>query len=157
MITGLVLSGGEGGFSSQWFGYLIMIVALSLIFVGIKRYRDLECGGVIRFGQALLLGMGIAAVAGVAYVLVWEIYLASTDYTFIETYTTSLIEAKKAEGLAGVALQEEIVKMEEMREMYENPLFRLPITFTEIFPVGFLIALISAAILRNPRVMPAQT
>jgi hypothetical protein len=43
-----------------------------------------------------------------------------------------------------------------MKEMYRNPLFRLPMTFIEIFPVGLLIALISAAILRNPRILPAR-
>ena len=46
---------------SRLFGYLIMIVALSCIFVGIKRYRDRELGGVIRFGTAFLLGLGITA------------------------------------------------------------------------------------------------
>ena len=40
-----------------------MIVALSVIFLGVKRYRDQELGGVIRFGTAFMLGLGIAAVA----------------------------------------------------------------------------------------------
>ncbi len=29
-------------------------------------------------------------------------------------------------------------------------------TFLEIFPVGLIIALLSAALLRNPKVMPAR-
>jgi hypothetical protein len=33
---------------------------------------------------------------------------------------------------------------------------RVPMTFLEIFPVGALIALISAAVLRNPKVLPAR-
>jgi hypothetical protein len=40
--------------------------------------------------------------------------------------------------------------------MYSNPLYRLPITFVEMFPVGVLISLISAAVLRNSRVLPAR-
>ena len=43
-----------------------------------------------------------------------------------------------------------------MKIQYADPLFRLPITFLEIFPVGLLISLISAAILRNPGVLPAD-
>jgi hypothetical protein len=39
--------------------------------------------------------------------------------------------------------------------MYNNPLFRMPMVFAEIFPVGLLIALVSAALLRNPRLLPA--
>ncbi|MEX2122826.1 MAG: DUF4199 domain-containing protein [Woeseia sp.] len=80
-VLALALSGGEETLHAQeWLGYLIMLIALSMIFVGIRRYRDRQLGGVIRFGTAMLLGLGIAAVAGVVYVAVWEIYLAMTDY-----------------------------------------------------------------------------
>src|SRR4051812_25065704 len=72
--------------TSQWFGYLVMLVALSLIFVGVKRYRDVECGGVIRFGRALAVGLGIAAVASVVYVLGWELYLATSGWDFMAGY-----------------------------------------------------------------------
>ncbi len=65
---------------SEWLGYLTMIVALSVIFLAVKRYRDQELGGVIRFGTAFMLGLGIAAVASLAYVLLWEVYLSETDY-----------------------------------------------------------------------------
>jgi hypothetical protein len=37
-----------------------------------------------------------------------------------------------------------------------NPLIRIPLTFAEIFPIGLLAALVSAALLRNPKVLPAR-
>lgn len=155
VMLGLALSGGEETLHAQeWLGYLIMLIALSMIFTGIKRYRDQQLGGVIRFGTAMLLGLGIAAVAGIVYVAVWEIYLAMTDYAFIDDYTQGVIAAKEAEGVSGVELQAVIESMESMKSQYANPLFRLPMTFLEIFPVGILITLISAAILRNPRALP---
>jgi hypothetical protein len=46
--------------------------------------------------------------------------------------------------------------MRQMAEIYRNPMLRIPITFAEIFPVGLLVALVSAALLRNPRVLPAR-
>ena len=46
--------------------------------------------------------------------------------------------------------------LEAMMANYGNPLYRVPITFLEIFPVGLLVALISAALLRNPKVLPAK-
>ena len=85
-------------------GYLIMLVALSVIFVGIKRYRDREFGGVIRFGQAFLVGLGISLVAGVIYVVCWEVYLKSTGYTFIGEYTQAVIEGMKDRKEAAKAL-----------------------------------------------------
>jgi hypothetical protein len=46
--------------------------------------------------------------------------------------------------------------MESFKVQYADPLFRMPMTFMEIFPVGLLISLISAAVLRNPKVLPAR-
>ena len=155
MTTGIVL-GGEGSFlRSHWFGYLVMLVALTFIFVGVKRYRDVERGGVIRFGAAFAMGLGIAAAAGVAYVVGWEAYLAMTDYAFMDEYIAGIVRAREAEGLSGTAMAEEIAKLESMRVSYANPLFRIPMTFLEIFPVGLLVALVSALLLRNPRLLPA--
>ena len=50
------------------FGYVTMLVALSAVFVAIKRYRDTELGGVIGFWPALGLGLGISVIAGIIYV-----------------------------------------------------------------------------------------
>ena len=155
MTTGIVL-GGEGSFlSSHWFGYLVMLVVLTFIFVGVKRYRDVERGGVIRFGPAFGMGLGIAAAAGVAYVVGWEAYLALTDYAFMDEYVAGIMRAREAEGLSATAMAEEMAKLESLRVNYANPLFRIPMTFLEIFPVGLLVALVSALLLRNPRLLPA--
>lgn len=137
-------------------GYLIMIVALSMIFIAVKQHRDRQGGGVIKFGQALLLGVMIAAVAGVFYVVGWEGYLAATNYTFMESYVEHAIQTERAAGVSGAALDAKIAKLEAMKSQYANPLFRLPITFMEIFPVGLVIAIVSAAILRNPKALPAS-
>lgn len=45
---------------------------------------------------------------------------------------------------------------EASKVQYANPLFRLPMVFAEIFPVGVLVSLISAALLRNRRFLPAR-
>ncbi|MGH8242686.1 MAG: DUF4199 domain-containing protein [Steroidobacteraceae bacterium] len=155
MLAGILLAGQDSFFSSEWFGYLVMLVALTFIFVGVKRYRDVERGGVIRFGPAFAMGLGIAAAAGVAYVAVWEIYLAMTDYAFMDEYIDGILRARQAEGLSAAALDEETAKLESLRVNYANPLFRIPMTFLEIFPVGLLVALVSALLLRNPKLLPA--
>ncbi len=141
---------------SQLGGYLVMVVALSCIFVAIKRYRDRELGGVIKFGTATLLGLGITAVASVAYVVGWEVNLSLTDYAFADDYARSIIAGKEAAGMSGAELEAEIAAMEKFKRQYANPVFRLPVTFLEIFPVGLLITLISAAVLRNSKILPAR-
>jgi hypothetical protein len=141
--------------TSEWIGYLVMLLALSLIFVGVKRYRDLECGGVIRFGRAFGLGLGIAAIAGLIYAAVWEIYLAASGWDFMRDYAGSVVEGMRAKGAPAAAIDAKIAEMRGLAEMYRDPLFRIPMTFAEIFPVGLLVALVSAALLRNPRLLPA--
>ena len=158
MILGFTLDDGgdKGALSGQVFGYLIMLAALTLIFVGVKRHRDLNHGGVIKFVPAFLTGLAIAAVAAVFYVIGWEAYLAATDHAFIEEYIAGIIESKKNAGVSGAALDQAIEKLNAMAKNYGNPLFRIPITFMEIFPVGLLVSMVSAAILRNPNAFPAR-
>lgn len=162
VIVGVILLGlrfgdqhGSGVFSSEWFGYLVMIVALSTIFLAIRDYRNKTLGGVIKFLSALGLGLMIAAIAGLAYVIAWEIYLWATHYVFMDRYVASMIEHARASGMSGAALDAKIAELNALKASYANPLFRVPMTFLEIFPVGVLVALISAAVLRNPKVLPA--
>jgi polyferredoxin len=126
-------------FHTLWFGYLVMFVAMTFVFVGVRRYRDVEKGGVIRFLPALGMGLAIAVVATLAYVLIWEIYLAATHYAFIDEYF-------KGNSPAVVT----------MRETYRVPLYRAGYTVLEILPVGLVVALVSAGLLRNPRLLPAR-
>jgi len=154
-ILGANLAIREGHVSGAW-GFLLMLVALSVIFFGIKRYRDSELGGVIRFGQAFLVGLGISLVAGVTYVTVWEIYLASTGYTFMDDYFASYIKGKEAAGVAGEELEAIVTQMEAMKERASNPLMRVFMSFLEIVPFGLIVSLISAALLRNSKVLPAH-
>ncbi len=137
-------------------GYLTMLVALSLVFVAIKRHRDIALGGVIRFWPAFGLGLGVSLVASVCYVLAWEAALAVSGMDFAATYADAVIERQKAKGVSGEALARLVADMESFKASYANPAYRVPMTFTEIFPVGLIVSLVSAAILRNPRVLPVR-
>jgi len=159
MVAVIVASGGvpsDMSSRSVYFGYLVMIVGLSMIFFAVKRYRDQELGGVIKFMPAFLMGVGITVVASVIYVLVWEVYMAATNYTFMDAYAAAMVDEARRQGLTGADLEKIIKEMEEAKVLYANPLARMAMTFLEIFPVGLLIALISAAVLRNPKVLPAR-
>lgn len=148
--------GGNEFFASEALGYSIMLIGFSMIFVATKKYRDEELGGIIKFWTALKVGLGISLIAAIVYVFVWEINLYLTDYSFISEYTDSIIESTKESGVSEAELQATIDEMEKMEELYGNWWFRLPMTFTEIFPVGLLISLISAGLFRNQDFLPSQ-
>lgn len=152
-----IMTGMAGHQASMWLGYLIMLVALSSILVGVKQYRDETLGGVIRFWPAFGMGLGIAVVAALAYVIIWEAYLAVTNYTFMDQMIQTTLAAERARGVTGEAYALKVEEMESMRRMYANPLLRMPMTFAEIFPVGLLVSLVTAALVRNPRFLPARS
>jgi hypothetical protein len=137
-------------------GYLTMLVALSTIFLAIKRRRDVELGGVIGFWSALGMGLAISAVAGIFYVVAWEAVLGVTHMDFAGAYANAAIEQQKAKGVTGDALANYTAAMEHWKAEYINPLYRVPMTFAEILPVGVLVSLVSAGLLRNRRFLAVR-
>ena len=137
-------------------GYLTMLIGLSAVFVALKRHRDIDLGGVIRFWPAFGLGLGISVVASVIYVVSWETTIAITHMDFGTSYANLLIEQQKAKGVTGEALAKFTADMEQFKIQYANPFYRLPMTFAEIFPVGVLVSLVSAGLLRNRRFLAVR-
>ena len=137
-------------------GYATMLIALSAVFVGIKRHRDVDRGGVIGFWPALGVGLGISFVAGVFYVVAWEGVQAVMQMDFATSYGNVMVEQARARGADAAEIARMQAEMDAFKVQYANPLFRLPMTFAEIFPVGVLVSLLSAALLRNPRFLAAR-
>ena len=127
-------------------GYASMLLALSTVYLGIKAYRDSEQGGIISFAQAFKVGILITLIASAIYVLVWMIY-AQTDAgrQLIDQLFEHMIEGAKEKGSSDADIQ----KLVDQKELYGNPFVKMGFTFLEIFPVGLIITLISALILRR--------
>lgn len=137
-------------------GYLTMLLALTAVFLGVKQYRDKVKGGVIKFLPALGVGLAISAVACVLYVISWEISLAYSKMDFIAWYSNHMIESVRSTGGTPEQIAKATADAAKFAEFYQQPLMRIPMTFLEMFPVGLLVSLISAAVLRNSRILPAR-
>ena len=136
-------------------GYLSMLVALLFVFVGVKRYRDVNLGGVIGFWKAFGIGLGIGLVASLFYILGWELYMWRTGGTFMTDYIATSIADMRAAGKSAAEITKFSAEMGVMAEQYKNPLFRMALTLTEILPVALLVSLVSAALLRLSSFLPA--
>lgn len=154
MLAGIMLV-TDHGVLGMVVGYLTMLVALSTVFVGVKRYRDTVGGGVVKFLPAFGIGLGIAVVAALFYVAMWEAYMYATDYRFMDEYVASSVTAMKAAGKPVAEIAEYAAEMDRFKLQYADPFFRMLMTFSEIAPVGLLVSVVSAAVLRNPRAFPA--
>jgi hypothetical protein len=156
LIVGFNLFAGPDGKtpteSGEIFGYTSMIVALSLIFFGIKSYRDGELGGSISFGKAFQIGLLITLVASVMYVVTWMVYYHTTEAgdTFGQQFLAQYAESLREKGMAEAEIAKEMDSQKKFMEVYDsNPLVMFGITLFEIFPIGLLISVIAGLILRT--------
>lgn len=140
-------------------GYSTMIIALSTIFFGIKTYRDKYNGGVVKFGKGFLVGLYITLIATAMYAIGWEGFMVATGSSpqkFADQYMTSQVKILEDAGATAEAIKAKTDEINSMMKYYTNPLFRFFITMSEMLPVGLLVSLISAAILRRKNVLPAN-
>jgi Protein of unknown function (DUF4199) len=159
IVASLALSmaaGAHGGVAGMAVGYLSMLIALSLVFVGVKKYRDEQLGGVIRFSTALGVGFGISLIATLFYALGWEAYLYATDYRFMPEYIASVIDSKRAAGASAAEIAKLTAEMQDFAMTYANPLMRMLISMSEIAPVAVAVTVVSATLLRKPNFMQAR-
>ena len=141
--------------NAEVIGYTTIIAAFLLIFFGIKSYRDNQAGRKITFGRALLVGALINVVASACYVATWQIIYYRITPDFVEKYADHEIEKQRAKGATEAELAKTRADMAKFRELYRNPLINAGITFLEPFPVGLIVSLVSAGILRRRRGMTA--
>ncbi len=144
------------GIHSEVVGYTSMVLAFLLVFFGIRAYRE-ELGGAIGFGKAFQVGILITLVVCAIYVVSWEIVYWGFWPDFLDQYNAHALAKLRASGATEAAIQAAQTQMAKFAELYKNPLFNVGMTFLEIFPVGLIVTLVSAAILRRKQGMPAVT
>jgi hypothetical protein len=137
-------------------GYTTMVIALSLIFFGIKSYRDQHKNGVISFGLAFRVGILITLVGSVLYALSWELAYNTVSKGFTEQMTAHYVENLKRTAKTQAETDEAIKSIRANMEMYKNPLVRFPMSMMEVFPVGLIITVVSAGLLRRKEFLQAQ-
>lgn len=130
-------------------GYTSMVVAFSFIYVGVKNYRDRYLGGGITFGKAFKVGLGIALIGSTIYVITWLILNPLFFPDFAQMYANSELAAARAAGASEAELAKMSADMAGFIDVYKKPLINALFTYMEILPVGLLISLISAGILKR--------
>lgn len=143
--------------NGELFGYTSMIIALSMIYFGVKSFRDNHNNGVLSFGKGFQVGILIAAIAAVIYASGWEVYISTSSGDFMAQYTEQYLEQMEKEGASVTEIEEMKVEMDSMAEMYKNPLIRFGMTLMEIVPVGLAITLLSAFFLKRSESLATES
>lgn len=145
----LCLNGMIPSENMELIGYATMVLAFVAVFFGIRSYRERHGGGTITFGKAFKVGLLITLITCAVYVIAWEIVYWGFIPDFGDKFAAITLEKMKAGGATPEAMVKAQAEMARFKELYKNPLFNVGITFMEIFPVGLVVTLVSAAILRR--------
>ena len=129
---------------NMFLGYLKQLVIFSVLFFGVWYFRDKVSLGSITFLKALKLGSLIALLACSIYVIFSLLYYNLFAPDFMDVYTSHVLKSVPADELAA-----KTAEMENFKQMFKNPLFASFITYMEVLPTGFVVALLSALILRK--------
>lgn len=140
----------EFGAGSMVIGYLGMLISFTFIFVAVKNYRDKQNNGIISFGKAFMIGLLIALIASTLYVITWAIVYKYFLPNFMDRYTAAMIQEAHA-SLSGAALESKIAEINQAKEMYASPFGFTLFTYAEILPVGVLVSIIAALVLKRKK------
>jgi hypothetical protein len=134
---------------AELIGYSTMIIAFATIFFAVRAYRERYLGGTIKIGKAFLIGLYITLIASTMYVASWMIISNTYGQNYMEQYYENAIEEIRSSDLSETEMDQQIQSIEDFRELYKNPFIKIGMTYMEILPIGLLISLLSAAILRK--------
>jgi hypothetical protein len=129
-------------------GYAAIVASMLLVFFGVRAHRQNAGNGKISFGRAFAVGILIALLSAACYVAVWEVVYFSSPSVADHIFDQQVAELK-ATGAPQEKIDEAAREVESFKKLYSNPFVNAAFTFLEPFPVGLLMALVSAAVLRR--------
>ena len=127
LISMNTLSHCEGNVSydtSMIIGYASMLIAFSLVFVGIRNYRDIHNQGYISFGTAFKIGIIIVLIASTMYVIAWLIDYFFFIPDFMEKYSNRMINQLRESGVSQLEIQKQTSEMKHFEQMYKKSFFQ---------------------------------
>lgn len=157
VIMALCENGAVNVDNSDLIGYGSMVIALSMVFFGVKSYRDNYLNGAIKFGKGLQIGLLITLIASLVYAAAGEAYYQASpesQLALMDKYADHYVARMREKGASPAEIDQKAKEMADLKEMYKNPLIRFGMTLAIILPVGVVIALISAAALRRRAFLP---
>jgi uncharacterized membrane protein len=132
-------------------GYTTIVLSFLLIYFGVRSYRDTVGGGQLGFGRALAIGSLIALISSCCYVATWEVIYFNFMPDFSAKYAAQQIDKVRKSGATQAQIDAKVVEMQKFQVSYANPLINAAYTLIEPLPVGLVIALVSAGVLRRGR------
>lgn len=130
-------------------GYTAIVLSFLFVFFGVRAYRERLGGAPLTFGAAFGVGILITLISCVFYVVAWEILSRNFMPDFVDVYSAHVLDELRASGASQAAIDETTKQLADFKVMYARLPIRAAMTFIEPFPVGLLMTVISAVVLRR--------
>lgn len=159
MMIVLVTFGDRIGFDrGATIGNTSIVLSFLMVFFGIRTYRDNIGNGQITFMKAFAIGLFITLISCTFYVVTWEVIYYNFIPGFWDAYSAHLGAKLTASGASPAVVQAKLEQVRKYKELYRNPFFNAVLTFIHPFPIGLVITLFSALVLRRkPQPQPEQS
>ena len=144
--------------SLQFAGYASMLIALTMVFFGIKSYRDNVGKGSITFWKGVQVGFLISLIASVLYwagAFSYGIVNPNFETHFIQKFTELKVNKPAEQGASKDQIEQGKAEVEMMENLFKNPVLFFLVCLMEMLPVGIVVTLISAALMRRREILPA--
>jgi Protein of unknown function (DUF4199) len=149
MIATIPFAHGNGFDHGLIVGYTAIVLSFLLVYFGIRSYRDNVGNGQISFTKAFAVGISITLISCVFYVATWQILYFHFLPGFMDKWSVHEIGKLQASGASAAAIQAKLQEMQRYKEIEDNPFLNAAMTFIEPFPIGLVITLISAVVLKR--------
>ncbi len=153
----ILLSTKSGTGHSMALGYTMMVASFLLVYFGVRSYRDNVLPGRISFGRALGCGLLITAITCACYVVTWELVYFNFMPHSMDGYFAAQVRHVQASGLDPATTAAKIAAIHHSQQLYGNPLVNMAYTLIEPLPVGVVISLVSAGLLRRKESLPSAS
>jgi len=159
-VTAILVDRGAIGFNRlEVVGYASMIIALSMVFFGIKSYRDNSAGGTMKFWKGVQVGALISVIAGILYwggAISYGVVNPGFDERFMKQFTELKVGKLQEQGAPQAQIDAAKAEVDMMAGLFKNPVLFFLVCMMEILPVGIIVTLVSSALLRRKDVLPAH-
>ena len=130
-------------------GYTNMVLAFSVVYFAMKKYRDSHNNDKLSIREGLLIGLGVTTIATIFYSLMWLFVYYNIIPNFIDEYSAYALDKLMTSGAKEIEIEQHQKGMDSFREMYQTPFSIFLITLIEPLPVGVLVTVISTMFLRK--------
>lgn len=117
-------------------GYITIVIALTIVFFGIRHYRDHVKEGIVSFKSALTMGLLISLIPAFFMLVSTTIFMATMGGQWMDWALANMPEAQRTQ-------------YESAPPWMFNPIFQGFVMFGTVFVIGVIISAISAFVLKK--------